>query len=202
MARAANGLVAAVLAGCACVSASYAAPTYFLVAEPPAQRLHGDSFVVPIENPDDITHARDLISRGREVAGSSIVFAQIVKGADGHNRDLLDPEQPDWSWHVSRHTDFGDLGIELLDGWPTHVQQNLDEWIRATGEVIETKRGGPATGNIGFWNYTVVAELRDYTPALPPIASIPLPGALGTGLITMGVAAMGWLAVRRKWRRS
>lgn len=191
--------MAAMLVG-ACASAVSAAPTYFLVAEPTPTRVHGDSFVLPLEKPADILQARELVAKGRD-AGPSIVFAEIVKGTDGRNRDLLDPEQPAWSWHVNRFSNFGDFGIELLDGWPTHVEQNLDEWIRATGEVIDPKRGSPATGNIGFWNYTVVAELRDYSPTLPPMASIPLPGALGTGLFTIGVAGLGWLALRGSWRR-
>ena len=130
--------------------------------------------------------------------GSPIVFADIVKSADGRNRNVFNSEQSAWSGQVNRLAVFGNFGIEQLDALPTQVDQNLDEWIKATGEVVDPARG---TSNIGFWNYAVVAELRDYSPPLPPMASIPLPGALGTGLITMGLAGLGYAAIKRGWRR-
>jgi hypothetical protein len=154
MGRVVSVVVTGLLLAHAFAVPAIAAPTYFLVAEPHGARVHGDSYVLPLEQVSDITHARDLIARGRE-AGSPIVFAEIVKSSNARNRDLLSPEQPAWSWHVKSFNGFGDFGIELLDSWPTYVEQNLDEWIRATGEVVDPKRGAP-TGNIGFWNYTVV----------------------------------------------
>src|SRR6185436_18037980 len=92
---------------------------YFQVAEIPPQAVQHDSFVLPLSDPLDIAHARDLISKGPEQAGATIVFADIAAGSDGINRDLLADNQHTWSWHVTKFTSFGDFGIELLDGWPT-----------------------------------------------------------------------------------
>lgn len=42
---------------------------------------------------------------------------------------------------------FADFTIEVLDGWPTLVEQDPAWWINNTG------------GQIGFWSYTVREEL-------------------------------------------
>ena len=44
---------------------------------------------------------------------------------------------------------FADSTIEILDGWPGYVEQDVDSWIANTG------------GAIGFWTYTVVEELPE-----------------------------------------
>jgi hypothetical protein len=178
-----------------------ASPVYFLAAEPAGSRVHGDSFVLPLTDPDDIAHARDLILRGPAAAQSPIVFAEIAKGVDGLNRDLLRPEQPDWSWHVTKFEGFGDFGIELLDGWPTYVEKHRDAWLAQTSGL---PAGGPPpeTGHIGFWSYTVVSELQGYPQVTPPISVIPLPPALATGAVTIGVIGVGMLGRRLRNRRA
>src|SRR5262245_7366127 len=120
-------------------------PIYFVVAES-GTPVHGDSYILPLENPDQIAHARDLIVRGPGV-GSPIAVARIAMGSDGINRDFLAPGEPLWSWHVTQFEGFADATIELIDGWPTFVEQDVDGWIANTN------------GFIGFWHYTVVAEL-------------------------------------------
>ena len=119
---------------------------YFLVAELPGHVVHHDSFVIPLTGSQLVAHARDLIARGPG-AGGKIVFAEIVAGADGVNRDLRSADQRPWSWHVTQVTGFGDVGAELYDGWPGEVENDVAGWIQNTG------------GKIGFWTYTVVAEL-------------------------------------------
>jgi hypothetical protein len=52
-----------------------------------------------------------------------------------------------WSWHVTRLVDFADVTAEILDGNPRMVETDLDKWIRMTH------------GTIGFWSYTVTAEI-------------------------------------------
>jgi hypothetical protein len=155
----------------------------FVVAEKPGTETHHDSFVLPLSDPADVAHARDLIARGPDAAGSSIVFAEIAAGADGVNRNVVVPGRPLWDWHVTRFEGFGDLGIELTDGNPTLVQADVAGWVDNTNGV-----GGSDRGHIGFWNYTVLAELGDATP------SVPLPAALST-------AAIGLCAVyaARRW---
>ena len=154
---------------------SAAATSYFLVAERPGQRVHGDSFVLPLTEDDDIAHARDLISLGPDQAGASIAFAKIAAGSDGINRDLLAANQPEWSWHVTQFEGFGDVGIELVDGTPTMVEQDVQGWLQNTNS------------SIGFWNYTVVRELPNYPAVIPPppANAIPLPAAFPIGAVTL-----------------
>lgn len=155
---------------------------YFVVAEPPGVAEAGDSFVLPLSADTDIAHARDLIARGADAAGASIVFAEISAGADGINRDVLAPGEPLWNWHVSAFEGFGDIGIELVDGNPTMVEEDVAGWI------LNTRRDESDTrGHIGFWSYTVVSELD----AVP---SVPLPAAVPAGLIGLVavVVARGW----------
>ncbi|MCI0333184.1 MAG: hypothetical protein L0228_08175 [Planctomycetes bacterium] len=118
----------------------------FLVAEFPGQAQHHDSYVLPLSDPAAIAHARELIKSGLS-AGAPIVVAEIAAGANGINRNYLAPGSPPWSWHVTRFESFADFTIEILDGWPGYVEENAERWIANTG------------GYIGFWTYTVVAEL-------------------------------------------
>lgn len=135
----------------------------FVVAEPAGFVHNGDSYVLRLSNPDDIAHARDLIDRGI-AAGMSIALARIAPGADGQNVDYLAPGQPAWSWHITEFIGFADVTPEILDGWPGFVEMDVDGWINNTD------------GTIGFWTYTVLAEI-------PP----PCPADLtGDGLIDLG----------------
>jgi hypothetical protein len=167
---------------------AFGGPVYFLVAERAEVRERYDSFVLPLMDEAHIAHARDLIARGPDEAGEPIIFAKIAPGADGINRNLWHPSQPQWSWHVTDVHGFGDMGIELIDGWPTFIEDDVQGWMDNTG------------GEIGFWSYTVVAELPGYPDVLPPPAAIPLPAALPAA----GVTACLVLAVRtvRRRRRS
>jgi hypothetical protein len=120
---------------------------YFLVAE--TTPAHNDSYVLPLTDADDIAHARDLIQLG-PAAGDPIVVAQIACGADGINRDYLAFTKPASWWYVSNFLNFAESTIEILDGWPGVVARDCQSWIANTG------------GSIGFWSYTVVAELGAY----------------------------------------
>ena len=120
----------------------------FLVAESSGQEIHGDLYVLPLDDMNDILHARNLIQFGFAI-GAPIAVAEIAKGADGINRDLLSAGAPEWSWHVTGFLGFVDYTIEILDGWPSFVESNVDGWIDNTG------------GFVGFWSYTVVAEVPE-----------------------------------------
>src|SRR4051812_40072231 len=78
------------------VTPARAGTTYFVVAERQGVEEHHDSFVLPLSNPSDVSHARDLIARGPDAAGAPIVFASVVAGADGINRDTLVAGEPLW----------------------------------------------------------------------------------------------------------
>jgi hypothetical protein len=133
-----------------------AATNYFLVAEGPDRVHHNDCYVIALTNSQQIAHARDLVARGPYVAGAPIVVAYVAAGADGLNRNLRRADARPWSWHVSGVIAFADITAEILDGWPGALESNFSGWTNNTG------------GEIGFWNYTVVAEL----PLTPQINSI------------------------------
>ena len=136
----------------------------FLVAEPAGHVVHGDSYVLPLDDPDAVAHARALVASG-PLAGAPIAVARIAPGADGVNRDLRAPGAPAWSWHVTGFEGFADTTIEVLDGWPGFVEQDVAGWIANTG------------GAIGFWSYTVVEELPE--PAAERLALVSLAALAG-----------------------
>ena len=146
----------------------------FLVAERPGEAVHGDSYVLPLTDPPDIAHARRLIAEGPGIGGA-IAVAEIAAGADGINRNDLASGMPEWSWHVTGFAGFADFTAEILDGWPGEVDRDVPGWIQNTG------------GRIGFWNYTVVAELGAAPAAVPGPSALTL--LVGGGL---GLAGYGW----------
>jgi hypothetical protein len=170
--------LALALVAAAAAAEARADVVHFLVAERPDQAAHHDSFVLPLDDPEAIAHARALITQGPEI-GRPIVHARIAAGADGVNRDYLAPGAPEWSWHVTDFLDFADLTVEILDGWPGYVEGDVPGWIANTG------------GEIGFWGYTVTAEL--------PV--VPEPGALELGAIG-GLALLACAYTRRRLGRA
>jgi hypothetical protein len=156
---------AAVAAAAAASAPATAVPIAFLVAEHPGHEIHGDSYVLVLEEPADVAHARALIE-SKGASGAAIVVAEIAAGADGLNRDFLAPGAPPWSWHVTQIQSFADNTIELCDGWPGYVEQDVEGWIDNTDGVI------------CFWSYTVVQELPE------PDAALALAGGCGA-LLTL-----------------
>ncbi|HML75835.1 MAG TPA: hypothetical protein PKB02_15200 [Anaerohalosphaeraceae bacterium] len=123
---------------------TYAQTTYFLVAPyDPAHRR--DSYILPLTSGTDIAHARALIEYG-PAAGQPIVVCNIACCPDGINHDYLSPVKKCWNWHITEFVGFADYTIEILDGWPGLVNNGC----------LKT---GSCYGTIGFWTYTVVAEL-------------------------------------------
>ena len=119
---------------------------YFIVGE--LEPLHGDSYLLILNDPEDIAAARAILAHPDD-ATAKIVVASIEHGpGDPPNRDLLN-EAREWSWHVKEFTEFAELTIEILDGWPTYVEENLDAWFETT------------EGAVGFWSYTVVQEVSE-----------------------------------------
>lgn len=159
---------------CCCVgltagSVARAGTVYFLMAELPGQRIHNDSYILPLDDPADIAAARDIVNQGPGKAKAHIAFASIAPGSDGINQNLLSPFQT-WSWHVTGFLGFAERGAELFDGWPTFVESDVAGWMDNTDGVI------------GFWGYTVVAEVVIPEPASWVLAS----------LASAGVAVAAW----------
>jgi len=121
------------------ITAAFGQTVYFLVSE--IEPAYGDSYVLPLTEPNDIAHARDLIAYGPS-AGFAIVRADIACNSDCINRDYLSPAKRAWSWHVTDFIGFAQITQEVYDGWPGGVQNNCSLWA----------------GGIGFWHYTITAE--------------------------------------------
>lgn len=163
-------------------SAVDAGVVQFVVAEIPAERVHNDSFVISIDESDTakLSHARALVewiaagAKPEESPGDTIVLADIRPGGDGINRNVLAPGQPAWSWQIEQPISFVGFTIEILDGWPTFVEEDVPGWMANTN------------GAIGFWGYTVVQEL----PSVPEPTAATLVG----GLVPLAL-------MRRAWQR-
>lgn len=120
---------------------------YFLVAEK-GKPLHSDSYILPLSAKESIEYARLIISNPN-LAPAQIIFAEIDRGnSDGIicNNDLIGGTK--LNWHIKNFIGFGEMGIEILDGWPLYVNDNLEDWMSQTG------------GRIGFWNYTIIREVQ------------------------------------------
>jgi hypothetical protein len=120
---------------------------YFLVGGPGSGGSPPDSYVLPLSQPGDIEHARDLIIRGGSAAGRTIAVAHVARAKDSVNRNYVAVMCPAWSWQVVEFFGFADLTPEVLDGGPTLTEAEF----QGTRPDYET--------DIGYWNYTVVREL-------------------------------------------
>ncbi len=122
---------------------------YFKVGE--MTESHGDSFILPLTDAEDIAHARSLIDNQDQ--DGRLIVAKVVEAAESDvykNKDLNSDQV--WSWRVSEFMDFADNTIEILDGGPSDVE-DMDFWFP------NTNNGSTTEGIIGFWNYTIVAEV-------------------------------------------
>lgn len=118
---------------------------YFLVSE--RVPYHGDSYILPLTNPTDIATADNIING---TAPAQIVVADIDYGSTKgqyKNMDLLKPKRL-WSWHISKFEGFASVTIKPLDGWPTYVEEHLNQWMNNTN------------GRIGFSSYTVTRRVN------------------------------------------
>ena len=162
-----------------------AGPIHFLVAELPGNEVHNDSYVLSIDEQDTdrIDHARalaDWVASGAnpvDSPGATIVVSSIAAGQNGINRNAIVEGEPLWNWHPTGNADFADFTAEILDGWPTFVEQDVDGWIANTN------------GNVGFWGYTVVEELA------------PVPEPRSAASVTGISLAIIWLLRARHSRR-
>lgn len=159
----------------------------FLVAENPSlidPCTKCDSYVLPLSNAEDISRAREIIAAGGLVP-DAIVVAAIVAGADGINRNHLAPGAPEWSWHVVEFFGFAEGVIEILDGWPSYVESNVEGWIANTRSASLPEDWGL----VGFTNYTVVAEIPEPSSNL----------MVGVAGATIGI--LGWAQRRGRLSR-
>jgi len=123
---------------------------YFLVGEKSA--VHQDSYLIRTDDPAKLTEIRSWLAK--PPAERPLVLTDIKKTGDTPsvwNRDLVTKGRT-WNWEPAGDIALVDFTIEIYDGWPVYVQENLDEWIRIT-------QTGTGNGRVGFWNYTIIREV-------------------------------------------
>jgi hypothetical protein len=82
-----------------------------------------ETFRIRIEDPDLVAQARRILG-GEEP--QKIVTGQLAAGDGGFN----DP----WSWHLVPETvGFAEAAIELCDGKPSFVEDDLSYWLNTVG---------------------------------------------------------------------
>lgn len=113
---------------------------YFEVAPREGQ---GDTFIARIYDPALIARARELV---RHPEYEKIVFAKVVKGHQGYNRNFSKPEKGFWSWSITEVTNFDDIASTACNGIPQLVEDDVDFWVRNPGRIC-------------FWNYRIKKEL-------------------------------------------
>lgn len=145
-------LVATLLTGTVAMAAD-GDLVWFVVAERNTV-VHGDSYLLPLRDPAHVAQARQLLAEGPGGSVGSIANVRIAKGADGYNRNIRAAGAPLWNWHVTEFEGFSDIAIELCDGWPSFIEENVDAFIANTNNQV------------CFWSYTIVEELA----AAPPFA--------------------------------
>lgn len=114
---------------------------------------NGESFIIGLTDPADIIYARKLIENP-DSAPDKILNARIVPQTGDEevlNRDI--DNNKIWSWKIEEFDGFAFNTIEILDGWPGYVEEDLERWFKNTS-------GSDKFGYIGFWNYTIVEEIE------------------------------------------
>ncbi len=78
-----------------------------------------EEFKIRLEDPATIAQARRILS-GQEP--QKIVIGRLAAGDGGFNTG--------WSWHLlPGETEFAEAAIELCDGKPSFVEEDLDYWL-------------------------------------------------------------------------
>lgn len=82
----------------------------------------GETFRVLIRDPDTIEEAERLM----ESDDSGVVNAPLLRGDGGFNTP--------WSWHMDPDSvTFADFTVEVCDGCPHMIEDDLDYWIDTVG---------------------------------------------------------------------
>jgi len=125
---------------------------YFMVSEYPDVNK-GDSYILPLSDPVHIQTAREIIANPQDNP-DRIVVARIERQSDNlliKNRDLL--QSITWSWYIVEFQGFAGSTIEIIDGSPTTVEEDIEFWFQNTANSNDF-------GSIGFWGYTVKKEVQ------------------------------------------
>jgi len=83
----------------------------------------GERYSVLVKNPQAIEQVL-AVSRGESQA--AIPNGRLVKGRVQYNTP--------WDWHIdSQDFVISEISVELYDGLPSHVQNDLDYWVLSVG---------------------------------------------------------------------
>ncbi len=112
----------------------------------------GESFIIALKDSLQIEQARKIISEPNNVS-DKIILAKIIPQdgtEDYQNIDLN--TNTTWSWRVDEFISFVFTTIEIYDGWPGYIEDDLNRWFQNTSD-------DPNSGIIGFWGFTVLEEI-------------------------------------------
>jgi hypothetical protein len=138
------------------VSVRAADAVHFVVG--PIGYTFTNSYILPLSNPEDIQTARKWVATGEGLSNSDYLdvwdyapWQRIRLGSDGINRDVLQPGQPLWSWHVEAFTQWGPS--TFVPGWPYRDPLQLEQLVLG-GEFEDNTEMAFSGG------FSVVAELN------------------------------------------
>ncbi|MEM4417002.1 MAG: hypothetical protein QXD32_02975, partial [Nitrososphaerota archaeon] len=122
MARALYAAVVAVLlaglaAGALLILQTRPVGQYFIVD------VQGERFTIYVTDPETIRLAEENMRGGNNLFPTGA----LARGDGGFNKP--------WSWHLIPETvRMAEVSIELCDGLPSHIEQDLDYWIDTVGQ--------------------------------------------------------------------
>lgn len=82
----------------------------------------GETFVVGVTTPDQVQQMEARLASGEE----GVISGELAAGDAGYNEP--------WSWHMIPSTvETPDVSIEVCDGRPSMVEEDLDYWLETVG---------------------------------------------------------------------
>lgn len=82
----------------------------------------GETFVVGVTTPDQVQQMETRLASGEE----GVISGELAAGDAGYNEP--------WSWHLIPSTvETPDVSIEVCDGRPSMVEEDLDYWLETVG---------------------------------------------------------------------
>jgi len=115
------------------VTSSSQEPVYFLV------KVQNEQFVIAMTDKKAISDAMDSMADRKRLFPNG----ELAMGNGGFNIG--------YRWHlVPESVHMAEFAIELCDGLPSHIEQNLEYWVYSVkrfcpwgGRVVERLRGPP-----------------------------------------------------------
>ncbi|MFV1885137.1 MAG: hypothetical protein ACMZ7B_11665 [Balneola sp.] len=125
--------------------------TFFKIAENNSPT--SESFILALTDSSQIEHARKIISDPDNTT-DRIILAKIVAQNGLEDYQNIDVNNKiAWSWRIDEFIGFVFTTIEIYDGWPGYIEEDLQRWFQNTSDE-------PNSGIIGFWGFSVVEEIE------------------------------------------